>query len=89
VLRLWVDFNTRENGDQDRILLRVGVDSPINKIDEFMLSVGQLVIIECADLECQAILRWSGEYNRWVADIVPGTCVDLPKESWARSETKL
>lgn len=88
MLRLYADFNSREYGDQNTVLLKVGAASPINKIDEATLSAGQRVIVECEDLECQGILRWSTAYNCWVADIVPETYVDLPEESWTRFRSK-
>jgi hypothetical protein len=83
MIRLYVDFNSRE--DVDVIIVRIGppLNTGFSKSD---LRVGDHVLLNDETMECVARLR-KGTYSEWVADIIPGTIKDIPEELWERFRT--
>ena len=80
MIRLYVDFNSRE--DIDVIVVRI--ETSLNAgVSEWQLHVGDHVVLNDEAMECVARLR-KGTYAEWVAEIIPGTIKDIPEEQWGR-----
>jgi hypothetical protein len=83
--RVYVDFNSREDGNPDTVLVRplsalaaTRGEAPMDFVEN------ELVILETEDIECFGRLRKISCDPGWVADILPGTTVDLPEAYWTR-----
>jgi hypothetical protein len=82
-LRIYVDFNNRE--EFDTVIISVGPTATGLAAEPSTLRVSATVILESEDLEATGVLRRS-RYNpeRWVADIIPGSYRNLPESEWDR-----
>jgi hypothetical protein len=88
MLALYVDFNARERLADDGQAVSIGLGKMNPSALLKKLTIGARVIVYDEEIRCLGILRHGKWLDGWVADLIPGTVVDLEKSEFERLQVE-
>jgi hypothetical protein len=84
MLALYVDYNARERSPDGRQAVAIQMGRVNPKVLSTKLEIGCRVLLYDEEMRCEGVLRQGKWSEGWVADIVPGTVVDLSTGEFER-----